>query len=314
MAFARPDSKLRVLFLLFLVAVNAGCSMGAKRSDSMPGSTSRPQAPSPAVTTESGQGAPSIGMTSNSGDTTRIVVPAGQPVVRKIVKNGELSLVVKVFEPFSDALQKQVTDAGGYVSQTQVNRGVKSISSAHVTLRVPPEKLDALVAWLRTQGIVTSEKITAEDVSEQYYDLKARLDNARRFEERLLAMLKTQTGNLQEVVLVEEKLNQVRQQIEQFEGRLRYLDNLIGMSVLTLNVSVEEHYVSPAAPTFGDRAARVWRDSVESLQEFTQGIGLLLVALVPWSIPIALVLAGFWFVGKLVWRFLKKRFKGANPQ
>ena len=140
-----------------------------------------------------------------------------------------------------------------------------------ITFRVPPGALDGVVSWLGEEGVVASEKMKAEDISENYYDLKARLDNAGKFELRLLEMLKTQTGKLNDVVLVEEKLNQVREQIEQMQGKLRILDNLVGMATLTLNVSVEAQYAAPHPPTFSERAASTWKESTRTLMEVGTG-------------------------------------------
>jgi hypothetical protein len=227
-------------------------------------------------------------------------------MTRKIIKNGQLGLVVKSYEPFFDALQKRVAEVDGYISEIETSRGSGQVSSSQIIMRLPPERLDQFVSWLREQGVLTSEKITAEDISEQYYDLKARLENARKFEARLLEMLKTQTGKLQDLVLVEEKLNQVREQIEQLEGKVRYFDNLIGMSTLTLNIRVEEKYTPSRGPTFGDRASEAWHNSIDSLKETFQLLGLILIALVPWLVPIALIAIIGWYSIRLLLRRLRR--------
>lgn len=277
---------------------------------------------------DSHSGFPQTGNTGNTGDYTRYgakpVVETRQdripqpaiwrngaltpaPEIRlKIIKNAQINLVVKAFEPFSSSFEKQVAATGGYIAQSQVTRGTGAISSASITVRVPPDQLDLLVSWLRDQGIVTSENIKADDISEQYYDLKARLENSRRFEARLLDMLKTQTGTLEDVVRVEEKLNQVREQTEQFEGKLRYFDNLVGLSTLAINVTVEEHYVSPQEPTFGEQVQKVWGNSWQGLKEMAQGIGLVVIGLVPWLIPLAILLTVVWFGVKLCWKLWEK--------
>jgi hypothetical protein len=71
-----------------------------------------------------------------------------------------------------------------------------------------------MVSWLREQGIIQSENIKAEDVSEEYYDIQARLENAKRLEARLLDMVQKNTGKLADLVLLEEKLGEVRERIE----------------------------------------------------------------------------------------------------
>lgn len=273
----------------------AGC--GSSRSGEM-------TAPSRSMDVATESAAPMPAAPSGRSVAMAQEIPAIQ---RKIIRNGDFSVRVKSYDPFSVALQKQLALTGGYISQTEVNRNSSSIYSASITLRLPPEQLDAFLDWLRTQGVVTSEKLTTDDITEKYYDLKARLENARRFEARLLEMLKTQTGRLEDVLAVEEKLNQIREQIEQMEGRLRVLDSLVSMSTVTLRVSVEEYYVAPVEPTFSDRASRVWRDSVRALKEFVQGLGLVIVALIPWLIPIAIILGSVFLILRALYRFIRRR-------
>src|SRR5262249_45857762 len=141
---------------------------------------------------------------------------------RKIIKTGDVTIYIDNYDRFVNSLQNHVSSMRGYISQIQANRASFHFSNGLFVLRIPPERLTEFVSWLKEQGMVSSESIKADDISEQYYDLQARLDNARRFETRLLEMLKTQTGKLSDVVLVEEKLNEVREQIEQMEGKIKY--------------------------------------------------------------------------------------------
>ena len=206
---------------------------------------------------------------------------------RKIIHNGEITLVVKHYEPFFKALQRQLAQSGGYLAHIEATRNGQEVATATIRFRVPPDKLHLMVSWLGEQGVVASERVTAEDISEQYYDLKARLQNAQRFEERLIQMLRTQTGKLNDVVLVEEKLNQIREQIEQMEGKLRLYDHLVDLATLTLNVRIEQHYVPPHYPTFGERAMMAWRDSTQALRQVAQGTALLAITISPWILPLA---------------------------
>lgn len=286
--------KRSIASLLILIGGLIGC--GSKSREIMAPKTMD-------VSTESAHLRPAP---SNGGHSVAVAqeIPSIQ---RKIIRNGDFSIRVKSYDPFSVALQKQLALTGGYISQTEVNRSSSSIYYASITLRLPPEQLEAFLAWLRTQGIVTSEKLTTDDITEKYYDLKSRLENARRFELRLLEMLKTQTGRLEDVLAVEEKLNQIREQIEQMEGRLRVMDSLVSMSTVTLRISIDEYYVAPVEPTFGDRASKVWHNSVRTLKEFIQDLGLVVVALIPWLIPIAIVLGSTFLILRAIYRRLIRR-------
>ena len=216
--------------------------------------------------------------------------PISLPLLtRKIIRNGSFAVTVKAFDTFFTELRSQASIRGGFIAQVQANRGAGWVSAAQIVVRIQPEQVDAFTSWLRDQGTLTSEQLTSEDISEQYFDLSARLQNARRFEMRLLEMLRTQTGKLQDLVLVEEKLNQIREQIEQFEGKIRLYDHLTGLATLTLSVRVEEHYVVSHPPTFSELVLSTWRNSTHVLRECLEVFTLTCVAITPW-IPFLLVL------------------------
>jgi hypothetical protein len=227
-------------------------------------------------------------------------------VVRKIIRSGEVTLQVKHYEPFFQALQKRIDLMGGFVANIQSQRSGESVSTAALTLRIPPAQLQMLVSWLREQGMIANEHIQAEDISEQYYDLKARLENAKRFESRLLEMIKTQTGNLQDLILVEGKLNEVREQIEQMEGKVRYFDALTDLATLTVQVQVESVYIPPVPPTFAHRVAAAWRNSLSGLFETSQAFALIVVAVTPWILPLMIVAVVARFLVRFVWRMLRR--------
>jgi primosomal protein N'' len=221
---------------------------------------------------------------------------------RKVIQSGEVTIQVKQYERFFKALQKRVGMIHGYVSNVQSQRSGDAVSSASLTLRIPPEQLHAVVSWLREQGMLITERIQTEDISEQYYDLKARLENAHRFETRLLEMLKSETGKLQDLILVEEKINQIREQIEQMEGKLRYFDALSTLANLSIQIQVESTYVSPQAPTFVQRAVRSAKESWKALGSATQEVAILLIMVLPWLIPAT----GMFYVLRFVVRHVGK--------
>jgi hypothetical protein len=84
------------------------------------------------------------------------------------------------------------------------------------------------------------ETVTAnvQDVGEEYVDMGARATNAKRMEARLIEMLATRTGKLDEVLTVEQELRRVREEIERYEARLRYLEK--HASVSSLDITLHE--------------------------------------------------------------------------
>ncbi len=123
-----------------------------------------------------------------------------------------------------DAAHKLATEAGGYL----VRRDDRSI-----TVRVPAEQFRKLLAAISKLGDVQHREETVEDVTDEFYDLKVRLDNARAMRQRLEQLLE-QAKNVEEALAVEKELGRITEQIERYEGRLKLLRELISFSTITV--------------------------------------------------------------------------------
>jgi predicted nuclease with TOPRIM domain len=80
------------------------------------------------------------------------------------------------------------------------------------------------------------KNIKSEDVTEQYIDLKARLENAQREEKILLDFLNKAT-NVKDMLEIEKELSRIREQIEYYTGQLKYLESRIDYSTITIELS-----------------------------------------------------------------------------
>jgi hypothetical protein len=137
--------------------------------------------------------------------------------------------------------------------------------------------------------------VSAQDVGEEYVDLTARAVNARRLEERLLDILGTRTGKLQDVLSVERELARVREEIERIDGRLRYLKTRASLSTL----SVALHEPPPVIASSGrNPVAEAFR------QAWRNFVGVLAgsIALLGYAVPVAALAWTAIFLGKRVRR------------
>ncbi len=223
---------------------------------------------------------------------------------RKIIRNGEIRLVVKAYEPARRAIEELTARSGGFLASSQVNHTVGEVSSATLVLRVPSIRFGDILRQLGRLGTVTYESTASQDITEQYYDLKARLANARKVEARLLELLAKSTGKITDLLQVEKELARVREEIERFEGKLRLFDNLVDLSTLTVHLSIQERYEPPRPPSFGEDARQILRDSWQALRSFGRGLLLALIALLPWIIPSALII---WLFLRLTRRWRARR-------
>lgn len=119
---------------------------------------------------------------------------------------------------------------GGYLSQRASNS---------LTVRIPAKEFYPMNDFIRSLGKVRYENATAQDVTMQYTDLRIRLDVQLKMLARYEELLK-KTVNVKEAVEVERELSRITERVEQLKGQIRYYDNQIGFS--TISVSFQEPY------------------------------------------------------------------------
>jgi Flp pilus assembly protein TadB len=148
-------------------------------------------------------------------------------------------------------------------------------------------------------------------VSEEYYDIEARIRNKEKTESRIVALLEEATGNLEQVLMVEQKLDQVREEIERMQGRLRVLTDQTSLATVSITVEQIAGYQSEEEPTYGTRVNRAFRGSLHALITTAANLSIVAVALAPWLAVLAVVSL---IVGLIVWIVRQIRRRGRKAQ
>jgi hypothetical protein len=202
-----------------------------------------------------------------------------------IIRKGNVKLVVGRLEDGVAGLVALAAATGGYVAESNVNLGERQGRVARVVLKIPSERWSQAEEGLPSIGKMLRVTVSTEDVGEQYVDLAAQRDNAKRLEERFLRLLETRTGKLQEVLEVERELARVRGEIERMEGRLRYLGERVRTS--TLHVELVEPAGLLASPIPERQPLRdALRDAWANAVGFTTG----LIRMLGFVLPLGLLL------------------------
>lgn len=126
-----------------------------------------------------------------------------------------------------DEVQALAKKLGGYL----VRRDDRSI-----TIRVPAAQYTAALGDVAKMGDVLHREETVEDVTEQFFDMKTRLDNARAMRVRLQELLAA-AKDVKDALSVEKELARVTETIEMMEGKLKRLRELINFSTITVTFS-----------------------------------------------------------------------------
>jgi hypothetical protein len=196
-----------------------------------------------------------------------------------LVRVGHASLQVDSLEVGISRVRDVARRTGAVIANTAMEGGRDQTRAATLELRIPSEHFEDAVNGLAPIGKLESVNVSVQDVGEEFVDVQARLVNARRLEQRLVDLLANRTGKLADVLSVERELARVREEIERYEGRARYLRTRA--SVSTLTIAVHEPYPvvasHPGARPIRDAFVQAWRNLVG----FTAGFIALLGVLVP---------------------------------
>ena len=209
-----------------------------------------------------------------------------------LIRSGNAVVEVDSVEVGIGRVRRLAQENGALVANTTIQSGREQQRSASLELRIPSAQFDAVVNGLAPIGKVESVNISAQDVGEEFVDLSARVANARRLEQRLIELLANRTGRLSDVLTVERELARVREEIERYEGRLRYLQSRVSVSSLTVVVHEPAPVVAahPGQNVIADAFVQAWRSFVLLVAGFISSLGVL--------IPLAAVGAGVF----MLWR------------
>ena len=256
-------------------------------------------------TLASGIGGPSTGAEGGG-----LFLP--QQLERKIIRTATLELEVEAVGAAVQEVENIAVAAGGFVSRSSVfieeplelgeenGFSPRRTQTATVTIRVPAEVYASVMRQLR--GIaeeVRSEISEASEVTEEYTDLQARLRNLEATEAGYLELL-TKAEEIADILIVQDRINSVRLEIEQVQGRINLLDSLTDLATITVQLTLP---LAPVEEPDGGQgwAAEAWDAAWEGSQDALIALGTVGivggVVLVWLAIPALVALAAWRLFG-----------------
>jgi hypothetical protein len=222
-------------------------------------------------------------------------VTAATTAPTMVIRTGQAFIEVDKVDPAILKIRQLAAKVGGYITNSSISGGRDQIRQATLELKIPAPRYDQAVDSLTAIGKVETVNSIAQDVGEEFVDVTARVNNSRRLEERLISLLANRTGKLDEVLRVERELARVREEIERYEGRLRFLSTSVAMSTLTITVHEPAPLLgdSPGENPIAAAFRRAWKNFVAVIAGSIAALGVV--------IPLAL-LAFIGWLGYRRWR------------
>ena len=219
----------------------------------------------------------------------------------KIIYTASVSIETTEFDKAVAALESQVQKIGGFVESSNVtgdtqyhDDGTTTVVNrwAYYTVRIPCEQFESFLHETEGFGNVTSTSRDAQNVTSAYTDYEARLSSLNTQEERLLDML-AKSEDVETLIALEQRLSDVRYEIESIERNLRNYDMQIKYSTVNLDLREVEVYTPtvPVRRTFGQKLADSLSDGWNGFTRGIQNVILGLASALPALILLAVITA-----------------------
>lgn len=304
-------------FLLALIATSALFGCGSHES--------APEASSTHMMKYS-EAAPALEQMQSEADESRSVMIANAgsvslpissalsqtnlPPARIIIKNATLGFEVASYDIALAQIQKIAEQSRGFVTVSTAYLRDDNVKSGNVTLRVPAEQFDAALLELKKLARkIENESLSGNDITEEFYDLTARLENKKRAEARYQDILKS-AKTVKDILEVERALTDVREEIERLEGRKRYLSDQAALSTITINLHEPYPLMAQGSESLMAQVQRGFESGVRGFAEVVSACITFAIAGLP---LFALGFVAIWLLRKLFRRSKKRQAAMATP-
>jgi hypothetical protein len=218
------------------------------------------------------------------------------PIDRKIIQTGDVRVVVTDFPKAEQELLQLVQQHKGYLAKSEISGSVGSTRQGSWKVRVPAAAYNEFRDGVKKLGELERFNSDAQDVTEEYYDLKARIANKEAELAALRKIFEKSTGKIEDVLAVQRELSRAQGELERMKGRQRLLENLTALTTVTVSLVERGSFVPIESPTFGTSISRTFSGSTASLLELGKGIVLVAVAVTPWLPILAILGAMAWLI------------------
>lgn len=241
-------------------------------------------------------------------------------VDRKVIRQASLQLHASDTRATFDEIVRLTESVGGFVANANVFpfEGEDAQPDVSMTLRIPAGQLTSVMTTIKgSVDEVVAESQSAQDVTEQFVDLEARLRNLEALEVELRALLedvrKQPDADPVKLLTVFNELSSVRGQIEQIQGQINYLSDLTAMATLDVQVSQTPIDIPIVANAWAPAEAA--KDALRSLVTALQGIANWAISFALFTLPVLLLTLGIpATLGFFVYRRIKNRRGVGGPQ
>ena len=175
--------------------------------------------------------------------------PGGSGIDTKIIRTAFLTLEVKDVTASVETLKSLAAQNGGYISSTNIQKNYNDQLTGTVIIRVPAAQFDNALTGAKVLGTVKSLSTQGEDVTEEYVDVKAQITSYQNQLAQYNEIMK-KAVKVQDILDIQQQIDRVQTSLDRLNGRLKYLDNRIDLSTITVSLQEPEPVGGPGGHDF----------------------------------------------------------------
>ena len=190
---------------------------------------------------------------------------------QKLIRTVSMDVETKEFDSLMSAIQDKTGELGGYIENMDSYNGSRysgnhNVRNATLQVRIPQNKLDLFLSTVSDEANVVRRSENVTNVTLNYLDIQSHKESLQIEQERLLVLLE-RAEILEDIITLENRLSNVRYEIESMEKRLRSFDNQVEYSTVNLTVrEVQElTVVVEEEETTWQRISRGFRESLADI-------------------------------------------------
>jgi len=233
---------------------------------------------------------------------------------RKLIRNISMTVETTSYDELVNSIFDKVSMLGGYAENMDesVNTWTTpETRSMNTTIRVPKDKADELINIVTENANVTYRSENVEDVTLAYVDVESKKKSLQTEYDRLLELL-DKAETIEEIITIEDRLSNVRYQLESQESQLRTYDNKVDYTTLRLNINEVERIVPVPKETFLSRISVGFMESVLDVADGIVGFVEWFIISLPYLVVWAVIIFLIWLV--IIRNIVKKSQKRSSER
>lgn len=238
-------------------------------------------------------------------------------ISEKKIRTVNMEIDTKDIPEKAKALREKVKAMSGYVESEdfQDNDSYSDFSRMYFTIRIPKDKMDEFLSFVEGEGQIKSRSENLEDVRLQYHDAQAHKNSLEKEQERVLALM-DKAENLDQLLILENRLTEIRYQLENYGSQILEYDNRINFA--TLNLTLTEKSKPEAREQkeegFKDRLKTGFKENLYGIKWFFEALLFLILVYSPQIIGIAAIALLLIFLHKREQKARTKRAKAMEQE